>query len=498
MTAGSELLSVEEMYAADAAAIAAGTPGIELMENAGRAIAREIRKRWQPRPTAVLCGPGNNGGDGFVVARLLQEAGWPVRLGLLGDAARLKGDAATAARGWSGGTEALNVALLDGAELVVDALFGAGLGRALDGLALQVVEEINRRGLTCIAVDVPSGVHGDSGKILGAAPSAVLTVTFCRRKPGHLLYPGRARAGEVVCADIAIPDSAVEGQNIALHENGPAQWLERYPRPRADGHKYDRGHALVIGGATTMGAARMAARGALRIGAGLVTIAAPQSSLAVYGAQLNAVMLTPLEDLDTHLNDERKNVALIGPGCGVGPETAARVLAILAAKRACVLDADALTSFKNDPNQLFEQINSETVLTPHEGEFTRLFGAIGDENYAAGKVHRARAAARQCGGVIVLKGGDTVIAAPDGRAAINANAPAELATAGAGDVLAGFILGLMAQGMSAFDSACAGVWLHGAAASRFGPGLIAEDLPELLPAELRALKRLSLQGAKAL
>ena len=491
-----ELLSIAQMYAADSAAIEAGKPGIQLMENAGQAIAREIRKRWQPCSVSVLCGPGNNGGDGFVVARLLRDAGWQVRLALLGSINRLTGDAAIAANMWQGEIEELNTESIDDAELVIDALFGAGLGRALDGVVRDVVEAINARGTPCVAVDVPSGVHGDSGGILVAAPRALLTITFCRYKPGHLLLPGRSCAGKVICVDIGIPDSAVDRLNVVLHENSPSAWLRNYPWPSPEGHKYDRGHALVIGGGSSAsGAARLAARGALRIGSGLVTLVAPRSALEVYSAQLTAVMLAPLENLDAQLQDERKNAILIGPGCGVGSETAARVLAILAAKRSCVLDADALTSFKNVPMQLFERISSETVLTPHEGEFNRLFGLSKDENGACGKVERARIAARQCGAVIVYKGGDSVIAAPDGRAVINTNAPAELATAGAGDVLAGFILGLLAQGMSAFDAACAGTWLHGASASQFGPGLIAEDLADLLPNELKLLKQLAVKGA---
>lgn len=491
-----ELLTVAQMHAADSAAIEAGTPGIQLMENAGQAIAFEIHKRWQPCPVTVLCGPGNNGGDGFVVARLLRVAGWQVRLALLAPVDRLRGDAAIAANMWRGEIEAVSTELINDAELVVDALFGAGLGRDLEGVALEVVDAINSSGVPCVAVDVPSGVHGDSGRILGAAPRARLTVTFCRRKPGHLLLPGRTFSGEVVCADIGISDLAVNSENIDLYENGPWAWLRDYPWPSPDGHKYDRGHALVIGGgASVSGAARLAARGALRIGAGLVTVAAPLSALAVYGAQLTAVMLTPLETLDSQLQDKHKNAIMIGPGCGVGVETADRVLAILMSKRACVLDADALTSFENNPNQLFDKIHSETVLTPHEGEFSRLFGLSNKKNGTYGKVERARAAARHSGAVIVYKGSDTVIASPDGRAAINTNAPPDLATAGAGDVLAGLILGLLAQRMNAFDAACAGTWLHGAAASRFGPGLIAEDLAEALPAELVSLRRQTEKGA---
>ena len=492
----SELLSVEQMHAADAATIALGTPGIQLMENAGQAIMREIRRRWQPCPISVLCGPGNNGGDGFVVARLLREAGWPVRVALLGSTEALQGDAAIAASRWQGTTEVLSIAIVDDAELVVDALFGVGLSRAMDGGVRGLVEEINQRHITCIAVDIPSGVHGDTGLILGTAVQAILTVTFCRRKPGHLLLPGRLRAGEVVCADIGIPDSVVNGLGITLHENNPGTWLQSYPWASLDGHKYDRGHALVIGGpAVNSGAARLAARGALRIGAGLVTVAAPEAALGVYAAQLTAVMIAPLEGLVEQLLDPRKNAVLIGPGCGVGSDTRRRVSDILSAKRACVLDADALTSYESTPKQLFDQIYSDTILTPHEGEFRRLFGSDYDNDAEqAGKIHRARAAAVQSGAVVILKGGDTVIAAPDGRAAVNANAPAELATAGAGDVLSGFALGLLAQGMKTFEAACAAVWLHGATAGRFGPGLIAEDLCEQLPAELVALKRMAAQG----
>jgi len=483
-----EILSVEQMYAADAAAIALGTPGIALMENAGAAITREIRKRWQPCPVAVLCGPGNNGGDGFVVARLLKAAGWPVRLALLGTAEKLKGDAAAAAAKWEGGVAPLDSAVLEDAELVVDALFGAGLARALDGQSLDVVEEVKRRRFPCVAVDVPSGVHGDSGQVLGAAFQADLSVTFYRRKAAHLLLPGRQLAGEIVVADIGIPDTAVSKLGVTLRENTPAEWLSHFPWAKLARHKYDRGHALVIGGgAASSGAARLAARGALRIGAGLVTVAAPEAALDVYAAQLTAVMVAPLEQLDTHLGDPRKNAVLIGPGCGIGSDTRDRVSAILSAKRACVLDADALTSFENEPNQLFTMINSDVVLTPHEGEFKRLFGAPDGGD----KVRCARDAAERSGAVVIFKGGDTVIAAPDGRAAINTNAPAELATAGAGDVLAGFALGLLAQGMGAFESACAAVWLHGAAASRFGPGLIAEDLSEELPGELAKLKNMA-------
>ena len=476
------LLSVAEMYAADAAAAKAGTPGLTLMENAGRAVADAIVRRWGTRPVSVLCGPGNNGGDGFVAARLLADAGWPVRLGLMGARERLKGDAAAVAARWEGAIEPLDLALLDGEPLVVDALFGAGLARPLGGAALALAEASAARGLPCVSVDIPSGIHGDTGAVLGGAFRAAATVTFARRKYGHLLLPGRDFAGALAVADIGIPAAAIAALALRVHENAPALWRELLPSPASMDHKYSRGHALVVGGdCAHSGAARLAARAALRAGAGLVTVYAPEAAVPVYAAQLTAVMLEPAADLGSALADERRNALLIGPGCGVSPTTRAQTLRALAAGKRCVLDADALTVFRDEPAALFAALGRNTVLTPHEGEYRRLFAHEGD------RLARARAAAAESGAVVILKGADSVIAAPDGRAAINANAPPTLATAGSGDVLAGFVLGLLAQGMPAFEAASAGVWLHGAAAAAFGPGLIAEDLAETLPGVLRTL-----------
>jgi NAD(P)H-hydrate epimerase len=484
MTAPSDLalLSVAEMYAADAATIEAGTPGAVLMENAGQAIARAILNRWAARPVSVLCGPGNNGGDGFVVARLLSAAGWPVRVGLIGTREALKGDAAVMAEQWDGPVEPLALALLDGDPLVVDALFGAGLARALEGAAADLAEAIGERGLGCVAVDVPSGVHGDTGAVLGQAFAADVTVTFGRRKCGHMLLPGRDLAGELIVDGIGIPDGVIEGLDVQVYENDPALWQTSMLRPAPADHKYSRGHALVVGGdGAHSGAARLAARAALRVGAGLVTVHAPEAAVPVYAAQLTAVMVGTLERIGEALADDRKNALLIGPGCGVSRATAALALRALDAGKRCVLDADALTAFADDPPRLFAALGEDAVLTPHEGEYRRLFAHHGD------KLTRARAAAAESGAVVVLKGADSVIAAPDGRAVINGNAPATLATAGSGDVLAGLILGLLAQGMPSFEAAAAGVWLHGAAAAAFGPGLIAEDLTEALPGVLGAL-----------
>lgn len=481
-----ELLTVEEMARADGFAIASGIAGERLMENAGAGAARAIMQRFSPRPVLVLCGPGNNGGDGFVVARRLAGKGWPVRLALLGPPDRLKGDAARMAGRWSGAVEPLSPSLLDGAELVVDALFGAGLERPIEGMSAEVISEINRRALELVAIDLPSGISGDSGAVRGIAPRARLTVTFFRKKPGHLLMPGRDHCGEVEVVDIGIKAAALEEIRPRQWENEPALWLPHWPGPGAGAHKYTRGHALVVSGpGHATGAARLAARAALRVGAGLVTIAAPLDAVAAIAAHETSIMIAPYAGIDGYraaLADGRRNAILLGPGNGVGPATRAIVEATLAEARWSVLDADALSVFKGEAQALARLIRGPTVLTPHDGEFARLFRADGD------KLRRVRRAAVEVGAVVLLKGADTTIAAPDGRAVINANAPADLATAGAGDVLAGLVTGLLAQKVPAFEAACAAAWLHGAAARAFGPGLIAEDLPEMLPRVLGALR----------
>jgi hydroxyethylthiazole kinase-like uncharacterized protein yjeF len=477
------LLSVAQMTEADRAAIAAGTPGSLLMQNAGNAVVREITRRWQPRPVTVLCGPGNNGGDGFVVANALAQEGWPVRIALLNRREALRGDARLFAERWSGGVEPVTPAAIEGAALVVDALFGSGLSRALDSQVVDTLAAVTRRGLPLIAIDVPSGVMGDSGENVGAAPAAC-TVTFARKKPGHVLLPGRELCGEVVVADIGIPPAAFDSLSIDTWENDPVLWRAELPRAKSTGNKYTRGHALLCGGYPLTGATRMAARAAARIGAGLTTVAVPEAAFSVYAAALTSIMVQPLArdgDLARLLSDARYTAFLIGPGAGVNDSTRDAALEILEKARPVLLDADAITVFASNVDRLARAIRGPCVMTPHEGEFARLFPAPGD------KLARARAAARHSGAVIVLKGADTVVAAADGRAVVNTNAPANLATAGSGDVLGGLILGLLAQGMDAFRAAAAGVWIHGAAAAGFGPGLLAEDLPDLVPAVLRQL-----------
>lgn len=481
------------MYAADAASIAAGVSGAALMEAAGRAVAVEVRRRFNCGQVAVLCGPGNNGGDGFVAARHLAEAGWPVNLFLLGGVSDLKGDALAMAGQWPGKVGVLSPDALAGADLVVDAVFGAGLTRDLSGAARATIEALANSGLPVAAVDLPSGIHGDTGEVLGCAAPAQFSVTFLPRKTGHVLIPGRTYCGEIVVADIGTPPAVLEALETKCWANDPDLWLGHYPWPRPEDHKYTRGFAVVVsGGPASTGAARLAARAALRVGAGLVGLIGPREALPIYAGAVTAVSTTSFEDaggFDTYISDPRRNTVLVGPGNGVHRATRSRVLAALALKKSCVLDADALTVFQTRPDELFDAIESPCVLTPHAGEFARIFPTELVE--IPNKVERVRRAAALCGAVVLLKGPDTVVASPDGRAVINTNAPPGLATAGAGDVLAGFAAGLLAQGMPPFEAACAATWLHGAAATAFGPGLIAEDLEVALPGVLRALKEQS-------
>ncbi|MGX1099004.1 hydroxyethylthiazole kinase-like uncharacterized protein yjeF [Amorphus sp. MBR-141] len=490
-----ELLTPAEMARADAFAVDAGIPGPVLMDRAGRAVAEAVMARHRPGARVlVAAGPGNNGGDGFVAATVLARLGYRVRLMLLGARERLAGDAAGAVAAWAGEVEAADPAAV-AADVVVDALFGAGLARPIDGVAAELVAAINRSGADVVAVDLPSGVSGLSGRVLGTAVEADATVTFFRLKPGHLLLPGRSHCGDVGVADIGIPAEALEAIAPAAFRNAPALWAESWHVPGSDAHKYARGHAVVVSGPMARtGAARLAAGAALRAGAGLVTVASPPDALAVNAAHLTAVMVRKVdgaEGLTDFLADDRLNAVAIGPGAGVGEATAASVLAILDGERAAVLDADALTSFQAAPERLFAAIRARpgraVVLTPHEGEFARLFPDVPPAAAGAGadgpsKLDRVRAAAARSGAVVLLKGADTVVAAPDGRASIADNAPPWLATAGSGDVLAGIVTGLLAQSVPAFEAASMGVWMHGAAGTAAGPGLIAEDLaPALRP-----------------
>lgn len=486
-----ELLTNAEMTRADQLTIAAGTDGYTLMRRAGLAVAEAAIDLAPTGPILVIAGRGNNGGDGFVAATELAKRGCDVSVMLLCQRETLKGDAASAARDWRGFVRDCDASALGKPALIIDALFGAGLDRPVKGDPYDMIAAMNASGAPILGVDLPSGINGSTGQVLGIAVNATESITFFRKKPGHLLLPGRAHCGRVRVADIGISDAVLDTIGVAAFENVPAVWQAAFPIPRLQDHKYSRGHALIAsGGMTTTGAARLSARGALRAGAGLVTVATPADALAVNASALTAVMLRQADDAVAFaalLSDTRFNACVIGPGCGVGARTRDLALTAIGAGRGVVLDADALTSFADAPAALFDAIGAtreaRVVLTPHQGEFSRLFGDVG----ADAKLERARNAAARAGAVVVLKGADTVVASPDGRASIAANAPPWLATAGSGDVLAGMICAMLAQGASAFDAACIGVWMHGEAGAEAGPGLIAEDLPEVLPAVFRRL-----------
>uniref|UniRef100_Q07NN9 Bifunctional NAD(P)H-hydrate repair enzyme n=1 Tax=Rhodopseudomonas palustris (strain BisA53) TaxID=316055 RepID=Q07NN9_RHOP5 len=490
-----EILTIPEMQRADLLTIATGSSGFALMLAAGRAVAAAAMDLVEEGPILVVAGAGNNGGDGLIAATELLAMGREVSVLLLGERDALKGDAALAAREWKGPVFPFHPQAIRQPALIIDALFGAGLNRPVKGDAQAVIEAINESGAPVLSIDLPSGINGTTGMVMGVAVRARETVTFFRRKPGHLLLPGRLHCGRVRVADIGIDDAVLDEIKPLAFENCPSLWRDAFPVPRIDGHKYGRGHAVIVsGGLAATGAARLAGRGALRAGAGLVTLASPRDALTVNAAALTAIMLRAIDtsaEFESMLSDRRHNACVIGPGAGVGYRTRELVHAALAAQCRAVLDADALTSFADAPDRLFEAVKSaddpQVVLTPHEGEFPRLFSDMSNKNPLRSKLERVRVAAERSGTVVLLKGPDTVVASPDGRAAIACNAPPWLATAGAGDVLSGMIAGMLAQRVPAFEAACIGAWMHGEAGGEAGPGLIAEDLPEVLPAVLRRL-----------
>jgi len=482
------LLTQADAAALDRATIALGTEGLVLMERAGAAVAVALAERYQPQPCMILCGMGNNGGDGFIVAELLRRAGWPVFCTLIGDETALQGDALRARALYQDSLVLWSPALLTNTEILVDALFGIGLNRSLSPDYVDVIKAVNERAIPVIAIDMPSGVQADTGAIMEAAIRATLTVTFTRKKPGLLLLPGCEMVGEVLVASIGIDEEMLQETETLFTENSPQNWQNALPRFTAEQHKYDHGHALILGGGVMTGAARLAARAAQRTGTGLVTIAAPPYATLVYASNLDSVLVQPIstpEDWEKQVGDPRKTAYLLGPGAGANETLQQLVLAALATGKPCVLDADALTCFAEAPEKLFRALHAKVVITPHSGEFSRLFGP---QQQFSDKLSLVSRMARLVQCVVLLKGADTVIAAPDGRAVINTNAPVWLATAGSGDVLAGIITGFLAQGVEPFTATCMAAWLHGQAAQGFTPGMIAEDLVAALPTVLQPLR----------
>lgn len=492
----SELLTPAEMAQADRLAADAGPyDGYGLMRNAGAAIMKAIASRYaMAEGFDILCGPGNNGGDGYEVARLLAEAGFSVKLWAQ-CAPRPGSDAERAAQLCPIEARPLADFVPAKDRVVIDALYGAGLARALDGEAAKAAHACKEAGVKVVAVDLPSGLSGKSGKPLGPVFEADLTVTFFRLKPGHLLEPGRSLCGEILLADIGINDAVLGAIAPDTFINLPTLWKEVLPHPQRNAHKYSRGHVVVFsGGPSSSGAARLSAMAAARAGAGAVTLHTPGDALAINAAHLTSIMLRKVDtpqDFADAISLRQPDAFVLGPGFGLDRPLRETIQMVLAQARPgiLVLDADGLTAFRDQPDMLFSAIAASTldvVLTPHQGEFARLFPDLAS-NHALSKLEQARKAAEQAGAIIVFKGPDSVIAAPDGRAAINTNGTSFLATAGSGDVLAGLIAGLGAQRMPFWQAACAAVWIHAQAAANFGPGLIAEDLPGLMPSVLREL-----------
>jgi ADP-dependent NAD(P)H-hydrate dehydratase / NAD(P)H-hydrate epimerase len=477
----SEILTPQQMYQVDALAIASGMSSIKLMENAGLAVTNEILKRFKKCAVAVICGPGNNGGDGFVVARLLAAKKWPVRVYLVGERASLKGDAAKMSAKWKGPVGTFTdfesgIGGRSGHKLIVDAIYGAGLNRDFPG---YLADGMHGAAVPIVSIDLPSGIDGLTGQVRHACPIADLTVTFHRKKPAHVLQPGRRLCGEIVVADIGISDDVTDQLPIRIYENTAPD----LPDPRAFEHKYQRGHAIIwSGGELSTGASRLAALAAARSGAGLTSLIGTREALRIHAHHVTSTMLKPVEtdeELRLLLSDKRITALCIGPAAGVNDATRKTVLRMLKSGIDTVLDADALTVFAGDPEELFAAIKAlpdrAVVLTPHAGEFAKLFSDLCNE--ADSKVERTIAAAQRSGARIIFKGSDTVVANPNGFATVNTNAPPKLATAGSGDVLAGIVTGLLAQGMDAFNAASAAVWVHGDAANRCERrSLIAEDL----------------------
>ena len=480
---GHEILTPAEMGEADRFTMAAGIDGMTLMEAAGHAV-KDVVLGFYPAigRAVILCGPGNNGGDGYVVARLLAERGVPVSVYSNGTA-KAGSDAAKAATLWTGGSMPLDRLAVGADDVVVDALFGAGFKGKLEGAEAAAAKLVRACGMPVVAVDLPSGVSGLSGAAFGESFSADHTVTFFRKKPGHLLQPGRALCGDIHVADIGINARVLGSIKPTLFENGPHIYQSALPRPSVTTHKYARGAVGVFSGeAHATGAARLCAASAARAGAGAVTLLGADDALTAMAWQVTSAMLRKVEtisDVEAIVADAKFAALVIGPGFGRYRHLHEAVLSILAApvSRGVVLDADVFSAFALEGEVLFAAIKASAatiIMTPHEGEFARLFPDLANGKLA--KHERAREAARRSGAVVILKGADSVIASPDGCAAINSNGGPELATAGSGDVLAGVIGGLMAQEMAAFEAACAAVHLHASAGARLGPGLVAEEL----------------------
>jgi len=481
----SELLSTHQMKLAERAACVGKVTSFTLMQKAGKAVAEEIISRYSKQPVLVLCGIGNNGGDGFIVASTLKKKNWDVTLACAVDTHDLQGDASRAAETWKDDIIAFEDLELPEDGLIIDAVFGTGVSRPITGQIYDTLISLRETDCKVISIDVPSGMDADTGECQECTPQAEVTITFARKKPGHILLPGRAASGEVIVADIGISDEAISPIGPFMLENSPSlSWGEADFDKPVYAHKYHHGHAVILGGRVMTGAANLAAMAALRMGAGLVTVVAPADTSIIHQMQSPSLLVEPIGELarfKEHIKDPRRNAVLVG--CGSGTDNIGAIKKIVfdtvqaTPQKICVLDADALSVFADDPRTLMSALGSHCILTPHEGEFARIFPDL-----KGSKPERAFAAAKRSGAVIVLKGADTVIASPDARLVINSNGSPWLASAGTGDVLAGIIVGLAARGLlDPFDTACAAVWIHARASEIAGAGMISSDLSTHIP-----------------
>lgn len=475
-----ELLTVEQIKMAEEKAMAAGVSEKTLMERAGQAVVEVILKEFSPRQVLVFCGPGKNGGDGQVVAHLLEAEGWHVKVistKKLPPVAKLE------------------KALLE-AELIVDGIFGTGLSQPLGDDILSLVRLINLSGKPVVAIDIPTGIETDSGHCSGGAIKATLTVTFFRARPGHYLVPGRLLCGQLFVKDIGIAETLLPQTSVSL--NGPSLWVNSLKVPQPMDHKYSRGSCLIVGTGSMPGAVRLASLAARRIGAGLVRLMCKVEEYPVFATVAWGDIVTPLGSAQEFLDwtmDGHSHSLLWGTGALPQESTRQQAILLLESKKPCVLDGGALSSFEGRTPELTRHLHENVILTPHEGEFQRLFPHL---SFLKNKVEKAHKAAAEAGAIIVLKGYDTIIASPMGEIIINGNAPATLSTAGTGDVLAGLMAGLLAQDLDPFQAAAAAVWIHGEAANRVGLGLIAEDLLGEIPRILQLLSTLRTEKSSLL
>ncbi|MDX1950377.1 MAG: NAD(P)H-hydrate dehydratase [Rickettsiales bacterium] len=497
-----KIFSAENTKKADSEAERFGISNFTLMCNAGEKSADLVDKilDYKKKGDAVyiLCGVGNNGGDGYITARILKERGYDIRLSNIGDlrkVSELTLQAMDFAVSSGIEIEEFDEDYLEQADLIIDAIFGIGLKRDITGDIAEIIEKINyaknsqKNKFLVFSLDVPSGVCSNTGEVRNIAIQADYTISYQTPKIGCYLLPAKNYVGKIEVADIGIPDEAFSEIYNPYFINSTDLWLDKFPFPKLESHKYHKGHIVIDGGEEDFtGASRMASIASMRVGAGLATICADEKSLPIYATSMLSVMvkrLKEIEDLEKYIKLKKVNSAVLGCGSGFDILAPLRVYHCLEEKLACVIDADVFSIFQEKPKEFIKALkkNKKSVLTPHEGEFKRVFNVDGS------KIERASKAAKLCDNVIVLKGNDTIIASPDGRIAVNNNAPTWLATAGSGDVLAGIIGGLLAQNMPSFEAACAGVWIHSECANILGQGLISEDLIDAIPLVLQSLSQ---------